>query len=209
MNGKEWLPPPPPKRAPKRRLSLECAVAVAIRAESKGIVKPMADPLSNLPELDSCKAQDNVARLLELQADIIVREDALQQKEIALKNRERELSEHGALLEAHEKVLTSRMQSGTSEEISAEDASNESEALQALRNELNSQERSVAEARRMLKEREAFIEQCENELVEKSMLLTEREARIEQKEEDYKLKTKNPFDVEALPENEEAERASA
>ena len=57
-------------------------------------------------------------------------------------------------------------------------------ALKALQKELESQEVSLQEARKLLHEREAFIEQCENELVEKSMLLTEREARIEQREED-------------------------
>jgi len=40
----------------------------------------------------------------------------------------------------------------------------------------------------MIREREAYIEKCENDLVEKSMILTEREARIEQREEDHAVK---------------------
>ncbi|MDP4692933.1 MAG: hypothetical protein NWS00_00145, partial [Opitutales bacterium] len=64
----------------------------------------------------------------------------------------------------------------------------EREAFDALKRELNNQEQSLKNARKMLHEREDFIEQCENELVEKSMLLTEREARIEQREEDHEAK---------------------
>ncbi len=180
---------PPPVRIPKRRLSLKTAIAAASRADST-IVKPLMNPLGEFPEIKTGKHQEMEANLLELQADIIIREELLSEKETRLKHRERELNEKEALLEAHRKILqTNTTPTDAASAAASAIKTEEREAFEALKRELDAQEQSLKEAKKMLHEREAFIEQCENELVEKSMLLTEREARIEQREEDHEARS--------------------
>lgn len=164
-------------------MSLKTAIAAATRRESAA-VKPVLSPEDEFPAVksQSGKQQEMEAHLLELQADIINREDLLAEKEKYLEARSLELNEKEALLEAHRKVVDSK--ADPQEQFQQADTDGEMVALKALQKELESQEVSLQEARKLLHEREAFIEQCENELVEKSMLLTEREARIEQREED-------------------------
>lgn len=175
--------PPPPVRKEPRRLSLKMAIAAATRRESAD-VRPVLSPHEEFPKIksQSGKQQEMEAHLLELQADIINREELLAEKEKYLEARALELNEKEALLEAHKKVVDARPSGGSSAEVQIN--SEELNALRALQTELESQEASLKEARKMLHEREAYIEQCENDLVEKSMQLTEREAQLEQREED-------------------------
>jgi hypothetical protein len=183
MSSSKNFPPPPPVRKEPRKLSLKMAIAAATRRESAN-VKPLLNPQEEFPKVksQSGKQQEMEAHLLELQADIINREELLSEKEKYLEARTLELNEREALLEAHKKVVESKPAGGSSGE--EQHASKEMEALKALQAELEAQEASLKEARNMLHEREAYIEQCENDLVEKSMQLTEREAQLEQREED-------------------------
>lgn len=182
MTSESKFPPPPVRKEP-RRLSLKMAIAAATRRESAE-VKPVLSPQDEFPKIksQSGKQQEMEAHLLELQSDIINREELLAEKEKYLEARALELNEKEALIEAHKKVVDSKPHGDASEQ--AESNSKEMEALKALRAELETQEASLKDARKMLHEREAYIEQCENDLVEKSMQLTEREARLEQREED-------------------------
>lgn len=175
--------PPPPVRKEPRRLSLKMAIAAATRRESAE-VRPVLSPQDEFPKVksQSAKQQEMEAHLLELQADITNREGLLAEKEKYLEARALEMNEREALLEAHKKVIDSKPSENPSDRAESNDK--EMEALNALRAELEIQETSLQEARKMLREREAYIEQCENDLVEKSMQLTEREARLEQREED-------------------------
>jgi hypothetical protein len=159
------------------------AIAAATRRESAE-ARPGLNPRDEFPKTksQSGKQQEMEAHLLELQADIINREELLAEKEKYLEARALELNEKEALLEAHWKVANSRHHAATGAQ--ADDETSEIKALKAVRAELETQETSLRKARRMLHEREAYIEQCENDLVEKSMQLTERETRLEQREED-------------------------
>jgi len=195
--------PPPPIREEKRRLSLRTAIAAATKFDSTIAVPSQKTETTQAPSVtktdsQSATDQDLQTNLLELQADIIIREDQLNEKAAQLSNRERELNEKCALLEAHRKVVESRQSRrdvGTGGGID----SNERKAFEALKRELDAQEISLKTAKAMLQEREAFIEKCENDLVEKSMLLTEREARIEQREEDFDAKVfANELDEDAV-----------
>lgn len=176
-------PPPPPIRKEPRRLSLKLAIAAATRREGAE-VKSVLNPQGEFPQIksQSGKQQEMEAHLLELQADILNREGLLQEKEKYLEARALELNEKEALLEAHKKVVDSQVSRDVS--LDARDNEGESAALKALKAELEAQEATLIETRRILQERETYIEQCENELVEKSMQLTERETKIEQREED-------------------------
>lgn len=144
----------------------------------------MLSPQDECPDIhpESGKMDAMEAYLLELQADIINREELLAEKERYLQARALELNEREALLEAHKKVFEAKNSARRTNLTEKE--SSEMLALEALRAELKTQEISLKEARRLLHEREAYVEECENELVEKSLLLTEREARLEQREED-------------------------
>lgn len=174
-------------------------MAVAMKTEGHENMKPLMSPLDEFPSSSSCQQQDMESRLLELQADIINREELLNVGEKRLKNRELELNEREALLEARKQVVESSLNSrgkDAQSSISVE----EREAFETLKRELDNQETSLKEARAMLHEREVYIEACENELVEKSMILTEREARVEQREEDFANKTANPFPAKTTAE---------
>lgn len=181
-------PPPPPERVAPRRLSLKTAIAAASRREGAD-VRPLFSPIDEFPSVKtkSGKQQEMEAHLLELQAEIIVREDHTAQREKKVEARELGLNEREALLQAHRNLVESKIKEPAQIAANGTTAGfdEEAKALKALQRELEAQEASLREARKMLQEREAFIEQCENELVEKSMLLTEREARVEQDEEDY------------------------
>lgn len=178
--------PPPPAQQPKRRLSLETAIATATRREGADVREAM-DSSKEIPSSrsQSGRQQEMEAYLVELRAEIIVREDQLDQREKRLEARELGLNEREALLEAHSKIIDTRRSPHHQVESDLNKAqAKEARALKALQGELEAQEAKLAEARQMLEEREAFIQECENQLVEKSMILTEREARVEQSEED-------------------------
>jgi len=177
--------PPPPIRQSTRRLSLKTAIAAATRREG-AVVMPLLSPIDEFPSVKtkSGKQQEMEAHLLELQAEIIVREDQVSQREKRMEANELELNEREALLVAHKELVESKTGVQGEPVESQVDVSKEAKALKALQRELEVQEASLQESRKMLHEREVFIEQCENELVEKSMLLTEREAQVEQDEED-------------------------
>lgn len=189
---------PPPIRKKKRHLSLKAAVAAISRSQTT-IIKPLMDPRCEFPKAKKNLLEDMQANLIDLQADIIVREGLINDKETRLQEKELELNEREALLEAHRKILvTNSMPAKKLNEASGKVGSAERLAFETLKRELATQEESLKNTRKMLQERDEFIEQCENELVEKSMLLTEREARIEQREEDHEAK--KSFDSRATKE---------
>ena len=158
------------------------------RPESQ-IVKPLMGPLGESCSLPEGKDLEVEVSLLELQADLIIREGLLNEKEMRLLNHEREINEATALLEAHQKILLStRLPAKKISDETDQIQPAERAAFDALKRELLQQEVSLKEAREMLQERDLFIEECENELVEQSMILTEREAQIEQREEDHEAK---------------------
>ena len=158
------------------------------RPESQ-IVQPLMNPLGDFHNLGKSRELEIEASLLDLQANIIIREGLLNDKEMHLICRERELNEAKALLEAHRKILSStRVPAKKRNDLASKVDPAERRAFNALKLELLQQEESLKEARKMLQTREKFIEECENELVEQSMILTEREAHVEQREEDHEAK---------------------
>lgn len=171
---------PPPERKPKRCLSLKAAVAVATKTEGYTAFKPLIDPINDFSSTRSSSPQEIETHLLKLQADIINREELLNQGQKQCKARELELNEQEALLAARNQIIESKANYLNESLISPDEHS----ALQTLKKTLDAQEASLKEARKMLREREAYVEQCENMLVEQSIVLTEREARVEQQEED-------------------------
>jgi hypothetical protein len=166
---------------------LEAAIKKVTKREGAP-VRPVLDPSDEFPvaRSPSARQQEMEAGLLELQAEIVNRESLVAERERKLAEREMELNEREALLEAHRKVFESRA-GQRKPDLPSEEARLEREALDKWRIELEAQEASLQESRTLLREREAYIEECENRLVQQSMQLSEREAWVEQREEDAGL----------------------
>jgi hypothetical protein len=191
---------PPPLKKKKRQLSLKAAVAAISRSETP-ISSRGRSATARSPKARDDADQDIQTSLIELQADIIVREGLINDKEIRLQYKELELYEKEALLEAHRKILLANsLPVNKSNIASGKVDASEREAFEALKRELAAQEESLKNARKMLQERDEFIEKCENELVEKSMQLTEREAWVEQREEEHEAKKNSDSRNAALKE---------
>ncbi|MFQ3224606.1 MAG: hypothetical protein ACI8Z5_000856 [Lentimonas sp.] len=147
------MTPPPPAREPKRQLSLKAAMAIATKAEGHQALKPLMNPMDEFPSAQSGAQQDMEARLLELQADIINREELLSQNEKQYRARELELNEREALLEARTQIIESAAANSTGPSSS----SNTQEALEALKRTLDAQEVTLKDTR------EARVEQREED----------------------------------------------
>jgi len=113
-----------------------------------------------------------------------VREDQVTQVEKKLEARERALNERQALLEAHIRVAESgKGRTGGDPNFRNEPSASKSEAIHHLETELKRQEAALLQAQEALRERERYIEQCENELAERALDLDAREAELREASE--------------------------
>ena len=137
MNPKDMpLQPPAPKRVPKQQLSLKAAMAFANKAPGHQAPKPLMNPMDEFPLAPSGGQQEMEAYLLELQADIINREELLNQREKKFSARELELNERTALLEARTQIIVS----STSGQDESTNSSEAKAALAGLKMTLDAQE---------------------------------------------------------------------
>ncbi len=181
------MPPPTRVKKVKRKLSLNSVATNAGDSRDQALVKTLLNPVGTLPSEKTSRQQEMEAHLLEIQAEIANRQERLNSREKQLEMRERDLRESEALLSARSKVLESRnTKSPFGEHPVVSDE--EREAIEVLKRELDAQGKTLQHTRKMLHDREIYVEQCENELVEKSLILTEREARIEQVEEESNMR---------------------
>ena len=206
-------PYPPPIRQPKRRLALQPWAT----AKKEAVVRK---PLVSYRELPV--EIQGMAQLHELEVHLEYKQDKLRRRESQLDkwakqlaDQQRELNEQEALLKARGKIEAPAAQPAPAQVPPAsatapatapqptQPSPKEEEELLTLRAELERQQALIEATKQTLIEREAYIEQCENDLVEKSMLLTEREARIEQNEEDHIKMSRSPFKTEKEAEVEQ------
>lgn len=165
---------PPPHKKPERRLSLKAAMALATKAPGHESLMPLVRKNDETITGDDDSRKKVEAYLLDLQADIINREELLEQKEQRLTARENDLNKRAGTLD--EKV--SEIEPNIDETQVSELAPKQKK------------EDLFKETREMLIQREKYIEECENELVKQLTQLTQREAEIEQREEQLDYKTK-------------------
>ncbi|NQY32587.1 MAG: hypothetical protein HRT56_05390 [Coraliomargarita sp.] len=104
----------------------------------------------------------------------------LAEREAIVHDRELTMRETEALLDARERVLNSGVQLNEASHIESLQA----EALKKIQDEFDRRESELRAAEQALKEREAYIEECENLLSDQGQRLQEEEARIEQMTED-------------------------
>ena len=178
---------PPPNKKPERRLSLKAAMALATGAPGHETLMPLVRKNDQNLALDEDSKRKIETYLLNLQADIINREELLEQREKQLAAREKDLSKRAESLERKATEIKSREKELKSKSL-LEPKELEGEPIkdfvQKSENDL------FEETRNMLREREAYIEECENALVEKLMQLTKREAEVEMREEQFKYDMK-------------------
>jgi len=176
---------PPPDKRPERKLSLKAAMALATKSPGHETLMPLVrkDDESLARNEDSRKNIESY--LLDLQADIINREELLAQKEIKLTAREKDLNRRAEFFDERSRELESAMNKSKSPAL-AQESNTTSEPV---KNQVPAKD-PYKETREMLEERERYIEECENALVNKLTELTKREAEVEQLEEqlEYKLK---------------------
>lgn len=99
----ESQPPPPPPRSDKHKISLKDALA---HDEAQPNQSDSSGPHGAHASMTG-KQQEMEANLLELQAELAVKEKQLEEKEQRLRILERELNEKDALLEARLKLAES------------------------------------------------------------------------------------------------------
>ena len=183
---------PPPERKSERRLSLKAAMALATGAPGHETLMPLVRRNDKALVNDEDSRKKTETYLLDLQADVINREELLEQKEKRFAAREKDLNRRANVLKKKVKEIESRIKEIESATLTekkkpVEPPEEESE-IKSLGDE--SEGDLFEETRQMLREREAYIEECENALVEKLTEITKREAEIEQREEQlaYKIK---------------------
>ena len=176
---------PPPIRKPKRRLILQ----PWLQGQGGSINRPL------IPDTKQVTETPELTRLRELEVHLDYRQDKLLKREDELGKWSKKLAEQQRELQEQEALLLARRHTHQGTEVARGNGSSaqDDQDLQRLKTELEAQQEKIEEAKRNLKEREAYIEKCENDLVEKSMLLTERETWIEQNEEDLNNMSHNPF----------------
>lgn len=148
-------------------------------------MKKLRDRVHNGPTAESVKRLENA--LIKLQARTINERLILKEKEDSLFAMEQDLTERNKLLEAKSKVVESRYESMPDKSLSPVQK-NERDALEHLRLELEKRDASLQQLQNLLNEREAYIEQCENDLCQRGQELIEREAHLEQAEENLQAK---------------------
>ena len=176
---------PPPEKKTKRRLSLKAAMALATGAPGHETLMPLVRENDETLKGNDDSRKKIETYLLDLQADIINREELLEQKEQRFAAREKDLNRRANVLRKKLQEIESRinkMESSTppeEEEPADKPAPNTTD---------ESGDGLFEETREMLREREAYIEECENALVDKLTELTKREALVEQREEQLEYK---------------------
>jgi chromosome segregation ATPase len=135
--------------------------------------------------------------LRELESKVEEREHLVLELETRLADRERDLAEAEALLAARERVLDAARNASDSHLHSAPVTNAERSALEALKAELDRQEKSLLEQKNTIAEREHFLDENENKLFEKMQAQQELETQLEQKAEELAAKESRLRNAEA------------
>lgn len=183
-------PDGPTLALPRRRLSdPDKAQALAdasdeARRSIDRIVSVTKTPWGGPVSLSSDQVAKMEKALRDLEAKLAEREHLVMELEGKLAEKERDLAEAEALIHARERVLEAAKHSASlsaSPDAPISDA--ERAALEALRDELDRREKSIAEQRAVIAERERFLDDNETKLFEKMQAQQELETELDQKAE--------------------------
>ena len=167
--------------------------SVAARQSIQAIVSATRSPFGTPVRLGDSQVADLERSLRNLELKLAERERMIGETEKRLAERERELYELEALLLAREKLLAASRQHAPAAPISAE----EKAALVHLRDELERQQVSLAEAKQAIRDREQFLDESETKLFEKVQNQQEKEIQLDQKAEDLRARERRIREHEA------------
>jgi DNA repair exonuclease SbcCD ATPase subunit len=183
-----------PRRRGLTRPPMEISEAsVAARQSIQAIVTATRSPFGIPVRLGDTQIADLERSMRGLELKLAERERMIGETEKRLAERERELYELEALLLAREKLLAASRQHAPAAPISAE----EKAALVQLRDELERQQTSLAEARQGIRDREQFLDESEAKLFEKVQSQQEKEIQLDQKADDTRSRERRLREAEA------------
>jgi len=136
--------------------------------------------------------------LRDLEAQLVARDMTMHALETKLAERERQLWETEALLQAREAVLTAE-RTRPAAGASAGPSSAELKAYEKLKAQVDAQELALKEAKDQLREREKFLEDSEAQLMEKMAAQQEKETELEQREDDLRTRERQFRQQAGLP----------
>lgn len=179
--------PPPVKKIISLRQRIQQPSEVQLRTQETidRVMTKTAAPFESALTLQSKDLLELEASLSDFNNELVRRERDLNEKEIRLRERERTLWENEALLTAKDSILKMNAAAGSATGTGSP-FTDSAVALDNFREELKKQEDRLRREREELRQREAFVELSENTLFDKAQALEEREARIEQAEEDLR-----------------------
>jgi chemotaxis regulatin CheY-phosphate phosphatase CheZ len=167
--------------------------SVAARQSIQAIVSATRSPFGTPVRLGDSQIADLERSMRNLELKLAERERMIGETEKRLAERERELYELEALLLAREKLLAASRQHAPAAPISAE----EKAALVQLRDELERQQVSLAEAKQAIRDREQFLDESESKLFEKVQNQQEKEIQLDQKADDLRARERRIRENEA------------
>ena len=191
---------------PKRKLSLRpehrkaAEVSLESRQKINEFVKKTRNPFGEPLQLKATDLDELEKNLRELEKQLLLRERVVQDLEAGIVERERVVWETEALLGAREALIRAQEEKLSKTEVPPETLSQaEHEALLLLKAEIEKQQSSLAEQKRIIKEREEFLDKSEKMLFEKTMDQQEQETLIEQRMDELKARERRLDALEGKP----------
>lgn len=155
-----------------RRRALETEKVAAERERTLRELEALLTARESLLEAREKRTAENPALPLETNPAFGQMKQALDQREERLRQAQLGLSEREEKLRVREKTIL------------------DADAVLRLKEEVERREKEVQEAQNALREREEFLEASENLICEKGQMLVEREAQLDQREEELQVKAK-------------------
>lgn len=191
---------------PKRKLSLRpehrkaAEVSLESRQKINDFVKKTRNPFGEPLQLKATDLDELEKSLRELEKQLLLRERAVQDLEASIVERERVVWETEALLAAREALIRVQEEKLSTTEAPPETLSQaEHEALLQLKAEIEKQQSSLSEQKRIIKEREEFLDKSEKMLFEKTMDQQEQETLIEQRMDELNARERRLDMLEGKP----------
>lgn len=192
---------------PKRKLSLrpEHRKAAEVSLESRDkineFVKKTRNPFGEPLQLKATDLDELERNLRELERQLLQRERTVQDLEAGLAERERVVWETEALLNAREALIQAQEVKASEQSDASQGTLSEAEhdALLQLKAEVEKQQNNLAEQKRIIKEREEFLDKSEKMLFEKTMDQQEQETLIEQRLDELNARQRRLDEAEGKP----------
>ncbi|MET0263287.1 MAG: hypothetical protein ABW223_10345 [Rariglobus sp.] len=184
----------PTSRSTRQPTPMRDAASLEVRRQISqvlALIRAAEELEPPMPAVDP-QTEELAKSLQQLELKLGERERAVEEREFRIADRERDQAEAEVLLQHHEALIAAARRMPVVRPVVSEE---ERTALANLKRELDRQDALLREGREALREREKFVEECENRLCQKVQQQQEKETELEQREEEHKLRSRPPFDV--------------